>query len=576
MYHVNIPRSEYPRPQLVREHWMNLNGSWDFEIDNTETGRERGLPEAAALRGKIMVPFCPESKLSGVENLNFMRAVWYKRCFTIPPAWRPGPNHVILHIGACDYQTEVWINGTSAGTHSGGYASFSFDITDHLKDGDNMITICAADNVRSGLQPAGKQSSRYHSYGCFYTRTTGIWQTVWLECVPQAYISELKYTPDIHNKLLMIEAVCENADGRTLTASAAFQGRPAAYGKSTVSGKRCVIYLQISELHLWAPGKPELYDLTLRLHHDHIDSYFGMRDVSVVDGKMYINGEAVFQRLILDQGFYPEGVITAPDDNALKADIERSMAMGFNGARLHQKVFEPRFLYYCDLLGYMVWGEQGNWGLDISGNHCMQYFLPEWLEVLKRDYNHPAIIGWCPLNETQYNQNPQFVRFLLQMTKAFDSTRPVIDASGWRHEGDISDITDCHDYEQNGEIFKKHYDPLAKGESVDITPPIPNIDKVFTNKLTFMSEYGGIWWSDTAENGWGYGNRPASREEFMERFKSLTNALLDNPAFCGLCYTQLTDVEQEQNGLYTYDRKAKFDPEAIRKIVMRKAAFEEA
>ena len=571
----DIPRPEYPRPQLVRENWLNLNGTWQFEIDHGRSGRERGLPEAGNLSGSILVPFCPESRLSGVEYKDFMASVWYRREFELPADWAGG--RLLLHFGAVDYDAEAWVNGVSAGKHRGGYSSFSFDITALVKPGRNILTVCADDDTRSGLQPRGKQSNRYHSCGCLYTRTTGIWQTVWLERTPEAYIKSLILTPDPENACLYVEAEFGGtACGMRLAAEATYEGKPVGSAEAMVSGASARLPLKLSEVHLWEPGAPRLYDLKLTLsggsEADAVSSYFGMRSLAW-DGKaMRVNGRIVFQRLILDQGFYPDGIYTAPADADLKRDIELSMAMGFNGARLHEKMFEQRFLYWADKLGYMVWGEHANWGLDISGPMGLERFLPEWMETLKRDYSHPAIVGWCPFNETNRGQDDNVLAAVYAVTKLFDATRPVIDTSGYVHV--VTDIYDVHDYDQNVGAFTARYAAQAQGGEAFVNHPGREF---YQGQPYFVSEYGGIWWNpgQTDEEAWGYGDRPRSEAEFLERYEGLTNALLDNPAICAFCYTQLTDVEQEVNGLHTYDRKPKFDPAVIRRINTKKAAIEE-
>jgi len=569
---MQIPRPEYPRPQFARPDWINLNGKWGFETDNGVSGRARGMANAEKLSGEIIVPFCPESKLSGVANVDFMRCVWYRRVFTPPDGWRADGRRTLLHVGACDYETEAWVNGKSVGTHRGGYVTFSFDITDAMADGENVISICAEDDTRDPMQPSGKQSERYESHGCHYTRTTGIWQTVWLENVPDVYISEVRYTPLIDMSALMIEADCKNANGKTLEAIAYFGAGGAAetndicgrviQGRASgvVSGGRATLMLPVKNLHLWDIGAPNLYDLTLTLENDVVESYFGMRSVAAEGGRLLINGKPIFQKLILDQGFYPDGIYTAPSDEALKNDIKLSMDMGFNGARLHEKIFEPRFLTHCDRMGYIVWGEYPNWGLDITKPGAWRSFLPEWEEAVRRDYCHPAIIGWCPFNETPKNQDPALLIAAAALTRALDRTRPLIDTSGYYHVEGVSDIICAHDYEQDPAIFRERYDKLAFG-------PVNCGHKEHDEQYAFLSEYGGIWWSESDPDGWGYGKRPASLAEVIERFRGLTEALLENPNIHGLCYTQLTDVEQEQNGLYTYHRVPKMDPSIIRAIL---------
>ena len=440
-----IPRPEYPRPQLRREKWENLNGEWEYATDRAISGKERGLYKADSLPERITVPFCRESVLSGIGDVDFCESCWYLKKINIDQDRLAG--RVILNVGACDYKTELWINGSYVGKHIGGYVSFDFDITDKLKAGENNIVFRVTDRLRSGNQPGGKQSNRYESYGCSYTRTTGIWQTVWLEFVPNAYIKNFRLYPDVDNKRIIVDAECVNADGMLLEVKTAFDGETEGKTAVKVGGGRAHAVVDLEKLHLWEVGNGRLYDLLLTLGDDKISSYFGMRKIECKDGALILNGKKVFQRLVLDQGFYPDGIYTAPSDRELAADIERSLAMGFNGARLHQKVFEPRFLYHCDRLGYIVWGEHANWGLDISKYEAWQGFIPEWTEVVERDFNHPSIIGWCPLNETQSNQNPEFVGYLAKLTKVLDNTRLYIDASGWTHIDGATDIMDMHWYE---------------------------------------------------------------------------------------------------------------------------------
>ncbi|MBO4868667.1 MAG: beta-galactosidase [Clostridia bacterium] len=562
---MSIPRSEHPFPQFMREAWCNLNGEWQFEIDHGVSGVERKLFEAESLPSKIVVPFCPESQLSGIGIKDFMRCVWYKRKISLPDDFKG--KRVLLHIGACDYETTVWVNGKEAGRHIGGYISFSFDITPYLKDGENDITIRAYDDNRKGEQPAGKQSNRFESYGCMYTRTTGIWQTVWLEAVPEAHIVSAKYYTKTDGVVRLVVKT-KNAYGKKLTATAFYDGAEEDQAEAVVRGENTELTLIIEDTKLWAPGEPNLYDLTLTLGDDAVQSYFGIREVSVHDHRFYINGKSVFGRFILDQGFYPDGVYTAPTDEALKRDIELSMACGYNGARLHQKIFEPRFLYHADRLGYMVWGEHANWVLDISRPEAWKGFVSEWLEEVERDFDHPALIGWCPFNETQQNQDPELLKYIYRMTKALDPTRPVIDTSGWFHVKGFCDMYDCHDYEQDPVKFKEKYDKLMKGEQIgDWTGPYPD-------DLCFVSEFGGTWWSPGVKGGWGYGASPADMDEFLQRYEGLVSALLQNDKLCAFCYTQLTDVEQEQNGLYTFDRRAKFPTETLKRITSAPAASE--
>lgn len=568
---TNIPRHEHPDPQFERANWLNLNGEWDFEFDFGNSKYESGILDRADWENKIIVPFCPESKLSGIEHTDFIPAVWYRKTVNVTAEQLKG--RVLLHFGAVDYETKLYVNGKKAGYHKGGYASFKFDITEYLTEGENTIIVNAVDDVRNPLVPRGKQSEELKSHGCDYTRTTGIWQTVWFEYVPKAYIKSFKIYPDYINGVVAISAVVEG-DGE-FTASASYEGKPmGSFSKtaaSTITGE-----IKLDEIHLWEVGCGRLYDLELTFGEDKVKSYFGLRNVKIDDYKFLINGKSVFQRLVLDQGFYPDGIYTAPTDEALENDIKISMAVGFNGARLHQKVFEQRFLYHCDKLGYIVWGEYGNWGLNWSDERALEAMLPEWCECVERDFNHPAIIGWCPFNETWdidgRKQYDSVLKTIYRVTKQLDETRPCIDTSGNFHVE--TDIYDVHDYEQDYNVFKENYDKLMTEGT--LYERFPDRQMYCGKGCAWVSEYGGLQWSrGDRGDAWGYGNAPKTEQELIERYAGLTNALLDNYRMFGFCYTQLYDIEQEQNGLYYYDRTPKFDPEIFRKINSRKAAIED-
>ncbi len=568
---MNIPRPEHPNPQFQRQAWINLNGKWSFQIDNSKSGLDKKLYEKGTrLETTINVPFCPESVLSGVENKDFMAAVWYARDFVVPE--RYSDMRTVLHFGAVDYKATVYINGIKVGTHTGGYISFKFDITDYIKPGNNTVTVYAEDDTRNPLQPRGKQSEEYYSHGCDYTRTTGIWQTVWLEFTPKSYIESIKIFPNAENCSVDIQAKVVG-EGK-FEALALFHDRIMGVASVQTLGGTVNAHLDLKEAYFWSVGEGRLYDLELKFNDDRVDSYFGLRDVKLDGYKFLINGKSVFQRLVLDQGFYPDGIYTAPNEEALIKDIQISLDVGFNGARLHEKIFEPRFLYHCDKMGYIVWGEYPNWGLDPSNHDVIYSVLPEWLEELERDFNHPSIIGWCPFNETwDYDgrkQHDAALALIYNATKAFDPTRPCIDTSGHYHVA--TDIFDVHNYDQNPETFKACYDNISEGIVIDAH----NDRQSYKGEAFFVSEYGGIQWSVNAneQNAWGYGNAPKNKYEFIERYQGLTDALLDNECIFGFCYTQLYDVEQEQNGLYTYSRKPKFDPTIFYGINSRKAKIE--
>lgn len=567
-------RPEFPNPQFRRDNWVNLNGTWSFQMDKEDNGAEKKYFERTSFDGSIEVPFCPESALSGIGHTDFINACWYAREIEIPENALTG--RVLLHFGAVDYEANVYVNGQKAGTHKGGFISFCLDITDYVTAGKNTLVVHARDNTKDPMIPSGKQSMVTFSKGCYYTRSTGIWQTVWMEFVPRNYIKNFRITPDIVNGYVIVEA--DVVGEGVLNATATYKGNYMANGARFTGGNTVTLSMKLKELHLWEVGNGRLYDLELEFAGDKVHTYFGMREVRIDGRKVLINGKSVYQRLVLDQGLYPDGIYTAKDEQALINDIEISLAAGFNGARLHQKIFEPLFLYHADRLGYIVWGEFPNWGLDHTDPASVLSFMPEWAEEIARDYNHPAIVGWCPFNETWDSkqtgkrQCDDVIATAYRMTKALDKTRPVIDTSGNFHVE--TDIYDLHNYKQDAVLFKTELDKLVDGEVWDPNVKRPQPLKWDCKIPMFMSEYGGIRWSNL--EGWGYGNAPTSEQEFKDRYKGLTDALLDNPTMFAFCYTQLYDVEQEQNGLYTYEREKKFDDMTFFHAVnTRKAAIED-
>jgi beta-galactosidase/beta-glucuronidase len=594
-----MPRPEYPRPQFARPDWLCLNGEWQFEIDPGDSGLERGLVQRE-LQQRITVPFCPESPLSGIGNTDFMHAVWYRRKVILPTEW--AGRRVLLHLQAVDYDATVWVDGKEVGRHRGGFTPFTCDLYGIAVPGETItIVIRARDDYRVP-QPRGKQAELYDNNRCDYTRTTGIWQTVWLEPVPHCRLLRPRLTPDLANSTIRLEQpLTENRRGYKVRASL----RDAEGMITTVEcaadldrAPRLDLAIPAERRRPWAPGDPHLYDVEIELVDasgqtvDRVASYAGLRSVSTDGPAIKINGETIFQRLVLDQGYYLDGIMTAPSDEALRKDIELSLAAGFNGARLHQKVFEERFLYHADRMGYLVWGEFPDWGCAGYGPaHDHQQpgpaYITQWLEAIERDYSHPSIIGWCPLNETYQPITDRITvlddvtRGMFLAAKALDTTRPVLDTSGYAHRVPEADVYDCHDYEQNPDTFKGHYtrdnptgQPAFVNTEKHLADSIPYRDQPF-----FVSEFGGIWWNPQArpeDYSWGYGDRPTSLEAFHARFAGLVETLLDDPTMFGYCYTQLTDVYQEQNGIYSFDRGEKFDMERIRRVQQRPAAIEKA
>ncbi|HAI12326.1 MAG TPA: beta-galactosidase [Phycisphaerales bacterium] len=592
-----IARTEYPRPQMIREDWLCLNGKWDFTIDHADTGLERGLLTESYDR-QINVPFCPESELSGIEYVDFMQAVWYRRKVSIPQDWQG--RRILLHFQAVDDEATVWANGKQVGRHHGGWTPFTCDLTDIAKVGEDVEIVLRARELRVP-KPQGKQSNKYENFRCLYTRTTGIWQTVWMEPVPiTAHLNRPRITPDLPNSRFVIEQPVQGQiSNLKLRVTVKDQQGDVCCNQCKLANMMTpTIQLDIpsERLKLWAMTDPHLYDMLIELLDsdgkvvDTITSYAGMRSVSIEGKAILINGKHVFQRLVLDQGYYPKSIMTAPDDQALIEDIQLSINAGFNGARLHQKVFEERFLYHADRMGYLVWGEFPDWGYNRYDGHTHMHdelsptWIAQWIEAVMRDYSHPCIVGWCPLNETSAPMDDRIRNLddvtyaMYHATKFADPTRPVVDASGYSHRVVGADIYDSHDYEQDACKFAQNQAGLAEdkphtnGSELPIPWSIPYAGQPF-----FVSEFGGIWWNPIAaqdQDSWGYGQRPANIDEFYDRFEGLCHVLLDNPDMFGYCYTQLTDVFQEQNGIYYFDRSSKFDMARIRAIQTREAAIE--
>lgn len=569
----SIPRPEHPRPQLVRSSWMNLNGTWTYTFDFGKSGKERDFASSQGFEGKITVPFCPESPLSGVNHKDFIPAMWYQRSISIPEGWEG--KKVILHFGAVDFETEVFIDGKSAGKHYGGTSSFEFDITPFVSGGGtHSVVVSVLDDNRSGLQPSGKQCKAYKSRGVHYTRTTGIWQTVWIEAVSEHGLKSFHIIPDLDLKRFSVQTEFYAVrPGLTFRATLMDGAKRVSTDEAAVNnGAMCS--LPVKKPKTWSPENPFLYDLVLEVIDksgrvlDHVKSYAGMRKIHIQGDQVFLNNKPYYLRLVLDQGFYPDGIWTAPSDAALKKDIELSMRAGFNGARLHQKVFEERFHYWADKLGYLTWGESSSWGIDIRNGAAARNFLIEWKEIVIRDRNHPSIIAWTPFNEA-WGKGEELKRLLIDayhLTHSLDPTRPVNDSSGGLHFK--TDLWTEHTYEQDPVKLKEL---LTLSDENEVWRRLPERSGEYRGQPYLIDEYGGIKWIPSpdkkyAPDSWGYGTDPTTLEEFYVRLEALTDVILNMSHVCGFCYTQLTDIEQEQNGVYNYDRTDKFDMKKIHSI----------
>ena len=591
-----LPRAEYPRPQFERKEWANLNGEWTYAFDFVGSGMEKKFHESQGFEGHITVPFCPESKLSGVGYTDFIRHIWYQRTISVPQSWVG--KDILLHFGAVYHTSEIFIDGKLAGRHFGGSTSFALDITRLAGDGkEHSLVVHAYSDPRTGLQPAGKQNARLVQFECMYTRCTGIWQTVWMEPVAHEALSRVQVITDIDQKQVVVQPYFANPGAAQLVVTLR-DGKKIVAQQKVAAQNGAIAVLPVKKPRLWSPADPYLDDLTYEVQDaqgqplDEVKSYCGMRKIHVQGNKVYLNNEPFYQRLVLDQGFYPDGIWTAPSDDALRHDVELSQQAGFNGARLHQKVFEERFHYWADKLGYLTWGEAPSWGMDANDPEVARNFMTEWSEEILRDRNHPSIVTWTPMNEEWWPdrvQYPRFVSDVYDLTKALDPTRPVCDVSGGVHVK--TDIWTTHSYEQDPAKLKElvyNGERWFNREPKPINVPTRNMG---FNRLTdtnlydyqnydaptmpyILDEFGGIKWvkgqdkeTGNSQQSWGYGEPPHSLEEFYARLEGQVDALLSlSENVWGYCYTQLTDVEQEQNGIYFYDRSTKFDMKRIHAI----------
>lgn len=560
-----------PRPDFRRGEWVSLNGEWDFSFDEPLFDK------------KIKVPFCYQSEMSGIGTADVHNVVWYRKEFTVEKDRLWGKS-LLLKFGAVDYEAEVYVNQIYAAGHRGGHTPFEADITGLVTEGKNTVTVKVTD-YSDADKPRGKQTWTGENFACWYTPTTGIWQSVWLEYAGKSYIKQIKATPDLDRNEVLCEIFVSSMV--ELKAEISFRSIPARGDTQKDLGSINIIcengygkgILALPDLDvrreelIWTLNKPNLIEMEAVLLNDQVYSYFGLRSVCVSNGRILLNGEVLYQRLILDQGYWKESLLTPPDESAIKEDIILAKKMGFNGARKHQKVEDPRYYYWADRLGFLVWGEMPS---------CFQYTdntlkrtSEELTEFIQRDYNHPSIITWVTANESWGMRNirtdksqQNFSNMLYYQAKALDKTRLVSGNDGWE-QTEHTDILALHDYELMPENTDK-YDcmeeiiyglaerrmVLAEGQKYGGQPVL-------------MTEYGGIAFSSDV-TGWGYYNKAGSQEEFMNRLEPVTDFLIKSRKFSGFCYTQLTDVMQEKNGLLREDRTPKVPLELLERIFGKK------
>lgn len=573
---MTTPRPEYPRPEFVRKEWLNLNGKWRFDFDDDNKGLARQWERQPELSQGIIVPFAYQAPLSGINSNEPHDIAWYARNFDIPSNWQD--QRILLHFGAVDYRAWVWVNGSFVAFHEGGHTPFSTEITQFLKSEENLVVVRVEDLTSDLTQPRGKQYWKRGSESIFYTRTTGIWQTVWLEPVGNSYVENVHCTPDIDAGTVKLETQIagDQSDSLALAVSIRFgewivaeRVLPVDAGKSSTSET----ILLDPPVHLWSPETPSLYTVDLRLMQqdqvlDEVSTYFGMRKVSINAGRIYLNNQPYTMRLVLDQGYHPEGLLTFPSDEDFKRDITLTKQMGFNGVRKHQKVEDPRFLYWADQLGLLVWGEMAN-AYAYSPDY-VQRITHEWQAAVRRDYNHPCIVVWVPMNESwgvpQLSDPHQIAHLesLYHLTRSLDQTRLVVSNDGWEHAR--TDLLTIHDYESKGSMLLARYANLETAISAQPAKRALYVSGFqYHDEPILLTEFGGVAYQKDQQSGWGY-STARDGQDFLKRFAEIMEAVLASPVLQGYCYTQLTDVEQEINGLLTYDRQPKADPAEIARI----------
>jgi beta-galactosidase/beta-glucuronidase len=534
-----VPRPEYPRPSFRRSGWVNLNGEWELACGDSKTFDRR-----------IVVPFCPQSDLSGLALREPGDVVWYRRRFDAPDSTR-----LVLHFGAVDYRATVWVNGEEVARHEGGHTPFSADISRFAGRADNELAVRAEDPLADLTIPRGKQHWTPGPEGIFYRPTTGIWQTVWLEPLPDRSIQGIHLRPNLDEGAVEIEVVADDE----VEVVASFDGLEVGRWQGAASGR-----IALERVMPWSPETPHLYrvDVQLRQGADHVASYFGLRTVEARGGLFYLNGEPYVQRLVLDQGYFPGGLLTAGSDADLRRDIELAKAMGFNGARKHQKVEDPRWLYWADTLGFLVWGEMANF--HEHSPEAEHRLMAEWREAVLRDRDHPSIVAWVPMNESfglGSEPPPAFLNALRATTRELDDTRPVMSNDGWQHT--LSDLCTLHDYDSADQL-----EPRYRTLEAALAPgarPHPAYLPGYTHRgePVVVSEFGGVALTESGGFGWSEAN---DGEALLKTYEELVGALMGPGPVEGFCYTQLTDIEEERNGLLGFDRKPKVDPSRLRPI----------
>lgn len=569
----------YPRPLLKRKSFIDLNGEWDFLLEESDVGeREPRFKEFPKNHLKIKVPFCYQSEESGINIQKRVDTVWYQKDFVFD---KNENERAILHFGAADYLTYVYVNSQLVGTHKGGYTEFEFDITDYLIDNKAHIAV-RCDDSYDLHQPRGKQKWKPENFGCWYQEVTGIWKSVWAEIVPERYIKSFKLTPNREKSIDVDIKFNKNIINDVLKCEVYYGDQLVGSEKYDINHDSLSFNIKLNEIHYWEVDNPKLYQVRFKLHSgDEVETIFGYRFISTKDGEILLNNKPLFMRLTLEQGYYKEGIYTFKDQDQMLEEINLIKACGFNGLRMHQKIEDDRFYYLCDLLGLIVWCEMPS-AYDFD-DVMVENFFREWKEVIEQHYNHPSILVWTPCNESwgvpgirRNQEQHQFLIDAYNFTKQLDPSRLVVSNDGWQHVK--TDLVTLHNYYQDPVKFKEKFiDPLL---DIVLNNRIISDDMKFVpfaegyyyeGQPILIDEFCGIGFNiGEVKDGWGYGGQVKNIEQFLDRYNELIKLATNCKEIAGWCMTQITDVYQEVNGLLTFERHSKFDLEKIYKINTQK------
>lgn len=590
-FRASTQDGSYPRPQLVRPQWADLTGTWGFAFDDEDAGARLGWEGTGIRSGRIVVPFPPESAASGVGDTGPHRVMWYSRELTeadLDAAGHTDGNRLILHFGAVDYRCEVWVGGRSVGRHEGGHTPFAFDVTDAVAAGGRTLVVRVEDDPTDIAQPRGKQDWLDHPHVIWYHRTSGIWQPVWLESVPEVHVAALRWWTDPRAATVTVDLELSGPVADTEVAvELSFEGRRLGAARVTTPARETTVVVPVTALAngqayeelLWSPEHPRLVDARIRVGDDVVDSYLGIRTAHVARGRFWLNDRPYYVRSVLEQGYWPDTHLAAPSAAALREEVELIRSLGFTAARVHQKFEDPRFLFAADTLGLLVWGEAP--GTYTFTPTAIERTTREWLEVVRRDVSHPSIVTWVPLNESWGVQHiaadsrmQHFARALVSLTKALDPTRPVVSNDGWEQVD--TDIVAIHDYEWRPEVVQQRYATDADIRRLFDTVGPAGRALILSGDVSdapiMLTEFGGISFdTESAEDAWGY-STATSPEDFAERLAGLMAAVHASEALAGFCYTQLSDTLQETNGLVTADRTPKIPIDRIHAAITGESA----